>query len=205
MNLTIIGTGNMGSAIGRRAVAGGHDVTLIGRDPDQVRQLADELGGSAKAGDAIDGDLVVLAVYYPDSQQAVEQYADGLEGRVVVDICNPVNDSFSGLVTPGDSSAAQELAQKLPSGARLVKAFNHTFARTLAAGEVAGQPLDVLIAGDDEDAKAKVRELIESSGLRAIDAGGLVRARELEAVGFLHMQLQQSLGTGFGSALKFVA
>jgi predicted dinucleotide-binding enzyme len=86
-----------------------------------------------------------------------------------------------------------------------VKAFNTTFAGTLIAGEVSGTPLDVFVAGDDDDAKATVAGLVKDGGLTAIDAGPLKRARELEAAGLLHMAIQGPLGTGFGSALKVLA
>jgi predicted dinucleotide-binding enzyme len=87
----------------------------------------------------------------------------------------------------------------------VVKAFNTTFAGTLVEGQVAGQPLDVLLASDDADAKGAVSRLVEDGGQRAIDAGPLARAHELEAVGYLPMALQQSLGTEFGSAFKVLA
>jgi predicted dinucleotide-binding enzyme len=86
-----------------------------------------------------------------------------------------------------------------------VKAFNTTFAPTLEAGEVAGQSLDVFIAGDDAEAKAQVSELIESAGLRPIDVGPLRRARQLEALGYLHMALQEGLGTGYSSTVKVLS
>ena len=70
---------------------------------------------------------------------------------------------------------------------------------------MAGQPLDVFIASDDDDAKSVVRRLAEDGGLRAVDAGPLARAHELEALGYLHMALQQTLGTGFSSAIKILA
>jgi predicted dinucleotide-binding enzyme len=108
-------------------------------------------------------------------------------------------------VTPPDTSAAEELARLLPDGTPLVKAFNKTFAGTLEAGEVDGHSLDVLVAGDDEQAKKKVIELAESGGLRAVDAGSLKRARELEVLGFLHMKVQDSLGSSYGSAVTFVS
>ena len=207
MNVTIIGTGNMARGIGSRLVAGGHDVTVLGKETSDAEEVVNELGanGSVKAGrsgDEIADDVVVLAVYYPDAKAAVEQYGDALSGKVVVDITNPVNESFD-LVTPPDSSAAQELASSAP-GANVVKAFNTTFANTLTQGAVSGQPLDVFIAGDDEDAKSKVAQLAEDGGLRPVDAGPLKRAHELEAVGALHMSVQGTLGTGFASALKVV-
>jgi 8-hydroxy-5-deazaflavin:NADPH oxidoreductase len=209
MNVTIIGTGNMARGIGSRLIAGGHDVTVLGKELDAAEAVVADIGanGNARAGrsgDPIADDVVVLAVYYPDAQTAVEQYGDSLSGKVVVDITNPVNDSFDGLVTPADSSAAQELARRAP-GARVVKAFNTTFAGTLTEGSVAGEPLDVFIAGDDEDAKATVTKLAEDGGLNPLDAGPLKQARQLEAMGLLHMTLQNSLGTGFSTALKILA
>jgi predicted dinucleotide-binding enzyme len=212
MEITIIGTGNMSRAIGTRALAGGHSVTVVGKDSASAEEAISALrdsGGdgwvrAALTGDALSGDLVVLAVYYPDARAAVEDYGDQLPGKVVVDITNPVNDTFDGLVVPPDGSATQELA-KLAPDARFVKAFNTTFAGTLIAGEVAGQPLDVLIAGDDEQAKATASKLVEDGGLHPIDAGPLERARELEAAGLLHMAVQGSLGTGFATALKFLS
>lgn len=207
MRVTIIGTGNMARGIGRRLVAGGHEITVLGKQTSDAEAVVHELGGAGRAGQSgepIADEVVVLAVYYPDAKAAVESYGDGLAGKVVVDITNPVNDTFDDLVTPADSSAAQELAASAPA-ARVVKAFNTTFATTLHDGNVAGQPLDVLIAGDDEDAKRQVAQLVEDGGMRPVDTGPLKRARELEAAGFLHMGVQGSLGTGFASALKVVA
>ena len=209
MDVTIIGTGNMAGGIGKMLVAGGHQVTVLGKETDAAEAVVRDLGadGSAKAGrfgDEIADDVVVLAVYYPDAKAAVERYSDALSDRVVVDITNPVNETLDGFVTPPDSSASQELASSAP-GARVVKAFNTTFARTLGEGEVSGQQLDVFIAGDDDDAKGSVAQLVEDGGLRPVDVGPLKRARELEAMGLVHMGVQQRLGTGFGSALKIVS
>lgn len=208
MRVTIIGTGNMARGIGRRLVEGGHELNVLGKDAEAAEAVIADLGaeGSASAGssgDPIEDDVVVLAVYYPDAQALVEEYGDGLSGKVVVDISNPVNETVDDLVTPPDSSAAQELAATAP-GARFVKAFNTTFASTLHDGKVGGEPLDVLIAGDDEDAKRTVAQLAEDGGLRAVDVGPLRRARELEAAGLVHMGVQGALGTGFASALKIV-
>ena len=92
----------------------------------------------------------------------------------------------------------------VPPGTRVVKAFNTTFARTLVDGTVAGQPLDVFIASDDAAAKATISQLVEAGGLRAIDAGPLSRARQLEGMGFLGIALQGPLGTQFMSAWKLL-
>ncbi|MGH3114784.1 MAG: NADPH-dependent F420 reductase, partial [Gaiellaceae bacterium] len=122
-----------------------------------------------------------------------------------VDITNPLDLEAFEPIVPEAGSGAQEVADAAPN-AKVVKAFNTTFAGTLAGGgKVAGQPLDVFIASDDEDAKRTVAQLVEDAGLRAVDAGPLRRARELEALGYLHMGVQEPLGTGFSSALKVVS
>jgi len=207
MEIAIIGTGNMARAIGTRALDARNDVTFYGTTRENAQQLAGELSGSAKAaavGDPLEGDVVVLAVWYPVTREVVERYGDALDGKVVVDISNPVNTETFGRIVPDAGSGAEEVAAAAP-GARVVKAFNTTFAGTLAAGEVSGETLDVLIASDDDEAKQTVESLAEDGGLRAIDAGPLERARELEAAGYLHMVVQEGLGTGYGSALKIVA
>jgi 8-hydroxy-5-deazaflavin:NADPH oxidoreductase len=212
MNVTIVGTGNMARGIGTRVLAGGNDLTIVGKDDATAQEVRTELAkaegdGSVSAGapeDPLTDEVVVLAVYYPDARAAVERHADQLANKVVIDITNPVNESVDGLVVPPDGSATDELA-KLAPDAKFVKAFNTTFAGTLVAGEVSGQPLDVFIAGDDEQAKETVAQLARDGGLNPVDAGGQNRARELEALGLLHMGVQGSLGTNYGSTVKLVS
>jgi predicted dinucleotide-binding enzyme len=206
MKVTIVGAGNMGRGIGTRAVAGGHEVEILAQDPGHARKLAEDLGSSAtaiEAGDPFGGELVVFAVYYPGIKDAVRQYADRLAGKVVVDITNPVDtQTWDRLATAPGSSSAEEVARLVPDGTPVVKAFNTTFAATLVAGEVAGQQLDVLVAGDDQAAKQKVAQLAADGGLRPLDVGPLARAQQLEQLGFLHIAVQQPLGLGFASAIK---
>jgi NADPH-dependent F420 reductase len=173
-HVSIIGTGNMGTAIAGVATSGGNTVELIGHsDTDKP----------------VTGDVVVLAVYYGALADVVAQRGDQLAGKVVVDISNPLDvETFDSLVVAADASAAAELAAALPRS-RVVKAFNTTFATTLAAGTVGGLPTTVLIAGDDPEAKSLVAEIVTAGGLRAIDAGSLRRARELEALAFLQITL----------------
>jgi predicted dinucleotide-binding enzyme len=206
--VTIVGAGNMGRGIGTRAVAGGHQVEIVDHDPAEAQKLAGELGGSATAlepGASFGGDIVVFAVYYPGIKDAIQEYADQLAGKVVVDITNPVDtQTWDKLATPPGASSAEEAQQLVPQGTPVVKAFNTTFAPTLVAGEVGGQQLDVLIAGDDAAAKDKVSQLAADGGLRPIDVGPLSRAQQLEQLGFLNISLQQPLGLNFGSAVKLV-
>ena len=173
-NLSILGTGNMGQAIASIAAKGGHSVQQLGQDD---------------LGTPITGDVVVLAVPYPAVADVVAKRGAQLAGRIVVDITNPLDfETFDSLVVPSDSSAAAEIARALPDS-RVLKAFNTTFAGTLAAGTVGPLTTTVLIAGDDADAKSTLAGVVTSGGLVAIDAGSLKRARELEAVGFLQLTL----------------
>jgi 8-hydroxy-5-deazaflavin:NADPH oxidoreductase len=151
------------------------------------------------------GEVVILAVYYPGSLEIDRELGDRLAGKVVVDISNPLNQTFDALATAPGTSAAEGVAATMPAGTNVVKAFNTTFSGTLVEGEVAGQPLDVFIAGDDDEAKETVAQLVRDGGLRAIDVGPLERARHLEGLGFLGIALQQPLGLNFRSAWKLIS
>jgi len=146
----------------------------------------------------------VLAVWYQALDDVLGRYGDQLDGKTIIDITNPVDPETYAPLDLEAGSAAQEIAAKVP-GAKVVKAFNTTFAGSLIEGRVSDQPLDVFVASDDEDAKATLRELAESSGLRVLDAGPLAHARQLEGAGFLHMAVQPGLGGTYASALKIVS
>jgi len=214
MNITIIGAGNMGRGIGTRAVTGGHSVNFVGRNLEVLDKVAAEVRAFAKDGAKVStatldeaefGDVVVFAVWYGANLELAKQLGNKLAGKVVVDIANPLNSTFDGLATAPDSSSAEDLAKAIANGAKVVKAFNTTYAGTLRTGEVAGQQLDVFIAGDDADAKAKVAQLVTDGGMRAVDAGPLSRARQIEGMQFLHIVTQGTLGTNWGSALKILS
>jgi NADPH-dependent F420 reductase len=204
----------MGRGIGTRLVAGGHSVTFVDANPETAEKTAAEVKATspkgarvstASLGEAELGDVVVLAVWYGTNIEIAKQLGSKLANKVVVDIANPLNSSFDGLATAPDSSSAEDVAKAIAYGAKVVKAFNTTYAGTLIAGQVAGQPLDVFIAGDDEDAKNKVAELVRDGGMRPIDTGPLSRARQIEAMQFLHIVTQGTLGTNWGSTIKILS
>lgn len=190
-SISIIGLGNMARALAGRALAGGNTVEIVGRDRARAEEAAAALGGVTVGtfGAVPAGEIVILAVPYAGAAAAVSAYGDALDGKIVVDITNPVTSDFTGLVTPYDSSGAQEIAKALPAGAQVVKAFNTVFSHVLAAGPGDGRLLDVFMAGDDAQAKARVSELVESMGLRPLDTGKLPMARALENVGLLELGL----------------
>jgi predicted dinucleotide-binding enzyme len=187
-SISIIGTGNMASAIATLAVAGGNDVEVIGRDQAKAADLAKTLGGSATAGEfgAVPvGDIVIVALKYADVLPVVTQYGDALADKVIVDISNPFNAEADGLAIPDDTSIAQQVAEAAPAGASVVKAFNTVFGHVLKTGRT----LDVFMAGDDDRAKAAMAELVKSLGLRPLDVGGLNMAHWLEGTGLILMGL----------------
>lgn len=177
-SFTIIGTGNMGSAIGGLLAAGGSDVTHVARE---------RLGAAP-----LTGDVVILAVPYSAIDGIVAAYGDQLAGKTVVDITNPLDfATFDSLVVPAGSSAAAELQAKLPAS-KVLKAFNTNFAATLASKLIGGLATTVLVAGDDVEAKTALLAAVEAGGVSALDAGSLSRAHELEALGFLQLTLAAS-------------
>lgn len=187
--VTIIGTGNMGNAIGAIVAAGGNTVEFVGRD----------------ASEAVTGDIVVLAVPHHALDEIVATRGAQLAGKIVVDITNPLNfETFDSLVVPADGSRANELAKALPNS-RVLKAFNTNFAATLTAKSLGGRPTTVLIAGDDDLAKQQLVDVVRAGGVDAVDAGRLGRARELEALGFLQLTLAVQEKTGWDAGFALVS
>ncbi|MEV7769831.1 NADPH-dependent F420 reductase [Microbacterium sp. NPDC086615] len=189
-SFTIIGTGNMGSAIGGVLAAGGNDVVHVSHD-----KLATA---------AIDTDAVILAVPYGAIAEILSTAGDRLAGKVVVDISNPLNfETFDSLLVPADSSAAAELQAKLPDSS-VIKAFNTNFAATLSAAQLGGVATTVLVAGDDDAAKNVLISAVTAGGVAALDAGSLSRARELEAIGFLQLTLAVSEKVGWNAGFAVI-
>lgn len=210
MKVGVIGTGNMGKGIAGRLVAGGHHVYVVGSTEEKSKSLAGELAGkgpgtveaAASARAAATGcDIVVLATWYQVSTPLAVELSDVLVGKTVVDIGNPFNDTFDGLITDYDTSCAEEIQRRMPD-ARVVKGFNTTFAPTLASSEFDGTHLDVLLASDHEDAKAQVADLVESTGMRPIDFGELAASRVLEHLALLMVGVQGRYDLGFQAGVK---
>lgn len=213
MNVTILGTGNMARAIAKRMLAGGNNVTLLSRTPDKAAGAIKELAQVAKKGATIKvatlgspiSDMVVIStVWYPASIDVLKTYGNQLSGKVLVDTSNPLNQTYDDLATPAGSSAAEELGKVAPQGVKVLKAFNTTFAGLISQGHVAGQPLDVFIAGDDAEAKATLAKLIEEGGQHPIDAGPLKRARQLEGLGLLSITLQSKHDKPWMNSVKLM-
>ena len=207
--ISIIGSGGMAAAIGGLAAKAGHTVEVMSRDATKARALAEQVGAGATSGTfgaAPAGDIVILAVPYSAVLDVVKQYGEELAGKLLVDITNPINSDFTDFVTPQRSFGAQEIAKAAPADADIVKAFNTQFSHVLAAGPAEGLPLDVFLAGDDAQAKARVSAFIESLGLRPMDTGQLPMARTLEHLALLSLGLvaHSVKNTNFSLGVSFL-
>jgi predicted dinucleotide-binding enzyme len=207
MKVTVIGAGNMGSAFVKQLTRAGHQVSVTARDGNKAAQVAAANPG-AKAVDvansAADADAVVLATGYADATAALKAVGN-LQGKVVIDITNPLTADYMGLTLGHSTSAAEEIAKAVP-GAEVVKAFNTVFAQVLAEGADfgKGQKVSVFVASDSARAKQTAAALAESIGFDVVDAGGLKNARYLEPLAGLNIYLGYGAGLGTGIAPTWI-
>ena len=205
--IAIIGTGNVGSALGSALSAAGHQVAFAARDGAKVAAAAQAAGATAAASPAeavAAADVVILAVPYTAAEAVVAEIAGVAAGKVVIDTTNPLKADYSGLATIGGPSGAERIAALLP-GASVVKAFNTVFASIQGNSGAHGQVLDALYATDDDAAAATTAALASSIGFRAVKVGPLAAATELEAMAWLNIRLQMLANGAWNTAYVLVA
>lgn len=197
--IAIIGsTGNMGSAIAKSLAKGGHRLLLFGGDAEKLDVLKAAIGQinaeavvepiGCPADASWEADIVILAVPYAAEAEIAEKIRPYVTQKIVISIANPMNETFDGMVTPADSSAAQELQRLLPD-AHVVKAFNTTYAANFAEPVIDGKQVDAFVAGDDEQAVETVVGLVKTAGFNPVVAGGLSVSHTLEHMQLLLIQL----------------
>jgi 8-hydroxy-5-deazaflavin:NADPH oxidoreductase len=199
MNITLLGAGNMGSALARQFTQAGHAVRIAATSLEKAQSVAAGIPGStavATAGSAADSDVVVVATPYEQAVAALRE-AGPLDGKVVIDVTNPLTPDFMGLTIGHDTSASEEIAKAFP-GVDVAKAFNTLFAQVVAEGPAFadGQVARAFYAGDSERAKATAKSLIESTGFQPVDAGPLRNARYLEPLAGLNIYFGYGAGHG---------
>jgi len=203
----VIGTGNVGGALGRRWAQAGHQVVFGTRDAtsNKVLALLVEAGENARAStppEAVEGaEVVVLATPWEVTETILGSLGD-LSGTILIDCTNPLRAGLAGLTVGGETSGGEQVAAWAP-GARVVKAFNTTGSRNMADPDYGVGRIVMPIAGDDEEAKASVMGLAEELGFEPVDVGPLTQARYLEPMALLWITLAyvQGLGPNFGFAL----
>ncbi|MFT4191111.1 MAG: NADPH-dependent F420 reductase [Comamonas sp.] len=199
MDITVIGAGNMGAGFVKQLAQAGHRVRVTARDLAKAEALAFAHAGveAVPAAQALgDAQVVIVATPYEGAVPALRSLG-ALDGRIVIDITNPLTADYMGLTLGFETSAAEEIAKAVP-GAQVVKAFNTVLAQVLTEGPAfaGGQTVPVFYAGDDERAKQTVRVLAESLGFKPIDAGGLKNARYLEPLAGLNVYFAYGAGQG---------
>ena len=208
------GTGPQGRGLAYRFALAGHAVVLGSRDEGRASEKAEEINAKlsgpvvkgASNDDAVAGaEVVLLAVPWDGHADLVSRLADGLAGKVVISCVNPLGFDAQGpfgLVL--EESAAQETQRLVPS-ARVVGAFHHVAASSLWKTPDALSHEDVLVCGDDVDAKNLVQDLASSvTGKWGIDAGALRLARHLEPLTAVLISMNKTYKTRSGVAITSV-
>jgi 8-hydroxy-5-deazaflavin:NADPH oxidoreductase len=208
MKIGIIGSGNVGSALGEIWCKSGHAVMFSSRHPEKLTAWAESLGSNASNGLPSQaskfGDVVVLAVPWGQVESALQSIVP-LDGKILIDCTNPLKPDYSGLVIGNTTSAGEEVA-RMATGARVVKAFNTTFAVVMKSESrmFGGLKPTGFFCGDDSSAKLLVSDLIKETGLEPVDVGPLSCARFLEPVNMLMIQLGFGQKMGMDMALRLL-
>jgi NADPH-dependent F420 reductase len=197
--IAVIGaTGSMGSVISKSLAKGNYRLLLCSDDNGKVQTIMNDIRNSHPAADveAVDcseqasweADIVIAAVPYQAEKEVAEKIKEVANQKIVISIANPLNETYNGLVTVPDTSAAEELQKLLPNS-KVVKAFNTTFAADFATPVIDGKQVDAFVAGNDEEAVNTVTELVTTAGFNPIVAGELSVSRTLENMQLFLIQL----------------
>jgi 8-hydroxy-5-deazaflavin:NADPH oxidoreductase len=194
-SVAIIGaTGKMGSAIAKALAKGPYRLLLFSHHQQKMQALKEEILKTIPSAElecvgcpmdaSWEADVIIPAVPYEAQTEVAQKIKAVSTQKVVISIANPLNPTYTALVTPPGSSAAEELQQQLPSS-KVVKAFNTTYAASFSNPIINGQQLDAFIAGNDREAVDVAKGLVQTGGFNPVDAGDLTASRTLEAMQLL--------------------
>ena len=197
--IAIIGaTGSMGSAISKAIAKGPYRLVLKASKQEELDSLVTQIKSENAQADveaaicptdaSWEADIIILAVPFNAEKELANKIKEVANQKIVISIANPLNDTYNGLITAPDSSAAEELQKLLPNS-KVVKAFNTTFAADFSTPVIDGKQADAFIAGNDEEALQTVSELVTTAGFNPIVAGDLSVSGTLERMQLLLIQL----------------
>lgn len=212
--IAIIGaTGNMGSALARTLAKGNYRLLLKANQQEKLEGILKQIKEETHDADAEaalcpkdaswEADIIIMAVPFLAEKEVAEKISLYANQKIVISIANPLNETYDGLVTPATTSAAEELQQLLPH-AKVVKAFNTTFAADFFSPSIDGKQVDAFIASNDEDALQTVAELVSTVGFNPIIAGDLSVSRTLEQMQLLLIQLNNKYNYNWLAGWKIV-
>jgi len=188
--VAIIGaSGDMGSAIARSLVNSNYRLLLMSRGKTKLAKLFAYIKRKSSTAEVAiidcekeacwEADIILLAVPYRVEKEVVEKIREVTTQKVVIDVSNPLNESYEHLITVPDTSAAEELQKALPHS-KVVKAFNTVFACDLMQSTGTEKQIKTFIAGDDKEALQVVSEMAISMGLKPVLAGSISQSSNLE-------------------------
>ena len=197
--IAIIGaSGNMGSAISKSLTNGNYRLLLCSAEEGKAQVVVNEIRDnnpeadveaiSCSAEASWEADIIIAAIPYAAEKEVAERIKEFANQKIVISISNPLNQTFNGLATAPDTSAAEELQKLLPNS-KVVKAFNTTFAADFTTPIIDGKQVDSFVAGNDAEALQTVAELVSVAGFNPIVAGDLSASRTLENMQLLLIQL----------------
>ena len=197
--IAIIGaSGNMGSAIAKSLANAPYRLLLFGKEEAKLKSLFKEIRNTNKTVDAEiiacaadaswEADIIIAAIPFAAEKELAEKIRQVATGKIVISISNPLNETYTGLVTDSNTSSAEELQKLLPHS-KVIKAFNTTFAGDFSQPEIDGKTIDAFIAGNDDEALETVSDVVKSAGFNPIKAGKLSISRTLENMQSLLIQL----------------
>ncbi len=190
--IAMIGTGNVGAALGVRFAELGHTIVYGSRTPNDpdVQALVRETGNGARAttqAESVEGaDIVVLALPWAPTQSIVESLG-ALDGKIIIDPINALSFGADRTLSIAAEPSATELIQSWVPSAHVVKAYNTLTSAYMVDPDASGGSITIPIAGNSQEAKTKVAELTRGIGLEALDVGDLTMARAVEAMGLMYV------------------
>jgi 8-hydroxy-5-deazaflavin:NADPH oxidoreductase len=207
MNIGILGTGSMATGIGRLWAGKGHKIMFGSRDAAKAKKLASDIGPNCTGGSYAEAvafaPVVLLAAKWPGAEETLKA-AGSFEGKVLIDLTNPLSADFMNLVVGYTTSAAEEVA-KWAKGAKVVKAFNTVFSPLLTGDHnFNGNQPSVFLCSDDSGAKDTAAELVKSAGFDPVDGGPLENARFVEPMAQFLIRLAYQSGMGANISFKLL-
>jgi predicted dinucleotide-binding enzyme len=197
MKIAIIGTGNVGTALGINWNKSNHEIIYGSRNPQDEKHV--ELEKFAQvltlSQAAMLGDVIVLATPWQGTEEAIHEMGSTLNAKIVIDATNPLKSDLSGLLLYGDTSGGEQIAKWAPTS-KVVKALNSAFAKVMEHPEINGVKSMMLIAGDDVPALNTVAGLVDDLGFQSQKMNGISNSRLLEMVGLTLITLGYKEGLG---------